>query len=250
MQGEGQPSAGLFRIFAANHPQMISVQSVYETVKNLANKDQKGFVTPEMFNSFAKSAQLKIFHEIFQEVIDGKKLRRSQVDAARNLSLVERNKTDLSVFISKVSPLKKSGAFVKPDDLYSVVSITTKGLSKKPAHIIYDDDKIQHILSSTLSAPTTSFPVALVSTDIELFPSSIGKIDLKYYRTPVTPSYQVYLVGSGGQSYEVFNDALSVDFELPKKYEPELVDEIATMIGVNIKEPVIQNYGAQEDNEA
>ena len=48
---------------------MISVQSVYETVKNLANKDQKGFVTPEMFNSFAKSAQLKIFHEIFQETL-------------------------------------------------------------------------------------------------------------------------------------------------------------------------------------
>ena len=66
---------------------MISVQSVYETVKNLANKDQKGFVTPEMFNSFAKSAQLKIYQEVFQEVIDGKKLRRAQIDAARRTSL-------------------------------------------------------------------------------------------------------------------------------------------------------------------
>ena len=51
---------------------MVSVQSVYETVKNLANKDQKGFVTPEIFNSFAKAAQLKIFHEIFQEAIEGR----------------------------------------------------------------------------------------------------------------------------------------------------------------------------------
>ena len=229
---------------------MISVQSVYETVKNLANKDQKGFVTPEMFNSFAKSAQLKIFHEIFQEVIDGKKLRRSQVDAARNLSLVERNKTDLSVFINKVSPSKQDGAFVKPVDLYSVVSITTKGLSKKPAHIIYDDDKIQHILSSNLSAPTASFPVALISTDIEVFPSSVGKVDLKYYRTPVTPMYQVFVVSNGSSTYEAFNAESSVDFELPRKYEPELIDEIASMIGVNIQEPVIQNYGDQEDNEA
>lgn len=250
MQGEGQPSAGLFRIFASNHTQMISVQSVYETVKNLANKDQKGFVTPEMFNSFAKSAQLKIFHEIFQEVIDGKKLRRSQVDAARNLSLVERNKTDLSVFVGKVSPSKENGAFVKPDDLYSVVSITTKGLSKKPAHIVYDDDKIQHILSSNLSAPTPAFPVALISTDIEVFPSSVGKIDLKYYRTPVTPMYQVFVVGNGSSSYEIFNPESSVDFELPRKYEPELIDEIASMVGVNIKEPTIQGYGDQEDNEA
>jgi hypothetical protein len=229
---------------------MISVQSVYETVKNLANKDQKGFVTPEMFNSFAKSAQLKIFHEIFQEVIDGQKLRRSQVDAARNLSLVERNKTDLSAFMQEVSPQKQSGVFVKPDDLYSVVSITTKGLGRKPAHIVYDNDKIEHILNSTLSAPTSAFPVALVSSGIEVFPTSIGKISLKYYRTPATPMYQVYLVNAGGGTVELFNEGASMDFELPKKYEPELVDEIATMIGVNIKEPIIQNYGAQEDIEA
>ena len=229
---------------------MISVQSVYETVKNLANKDQKGFVTPEMFNSFAKSAQLKIYQEVFQEVIDGMKLRRAQIDAARNLSLVERTKTDLSVFISKVAPQKVAGAFVKPEDLYSVVSMTTRGLSKKPVHIIYDDDKIQHILSSTLSAPTTSFPVGLVSTDIEVFPSTIGKIDLKYYRTPSTPMYQVFLTSNGTETVEIFNSAASIDFELPKKYEPELVDEIANMIGVNIKEPVIEKYGSQEDNEA
>lgn len=229
---------------------MISVQSVYETVKNLANKDQKGFVTPEMFNSFAKSAQLKIYHEIFQEVIEGKKLRRAQVDAARNLSLVERNKTDLSVFLKTASPSKQGGAFVKPDDLYSVVSITTKGLGRKPAQIVYDNDKIEYILNSTLSAPTAAFPVALIADGVEVYPSSIGKIDLKYYRTPSAPMYQVFLVRSGSNLVEVFNDNESSDFELPKKYEPELVDEIATMIGVNIKEPTIQNYGSQEDNEA
>lgn len=229
---------------------MISVQSVYETVKNLANKDQKGFVTPEMFNSFAKSAQLKIYHEIFQEVIEGKKLRRSQVDAARNLSLVERNKTDLSVFLTTASPSKQSGAFVKPDDLYSVVSITTKGLGRKPAQIVYDNDKIEYILNSTLSAPTAAFPVALIGEGVEVYPSSIGKIDLKYYRTPSTPMYQVLLVRAGSNLVEIFNESESSDFELPKKYEPELVDEIATMIGVNIKEPTIQNYGSQEDNEA
>ena len=231
---------------------MISVQSVYETVKNLANKDQKGFVTPEMFNSFAKSAQLKIYHEIFQEVIEGKKLRRSQVDAARNLSLVERTKTDLGVFLERVSPSKVDGIFERPDDLYSVVSVTTRGLSRKPVQIIYDEDKIQHILSSTLSAPSTSFPVGLVSNGIEIFPSSIGRIDLRYYRTPRTPSYQVSLTSPVGTSdiIEVFNSFSSVDFELPSKYEPELIDEIATMVGVNIKEPVIEQYGTQEDIEA
>jgi hypothetical protein len=229
---------------------MVSVQSVYETVKNLANKDQKGFVTPEMFNSFAKAAQLKIYHEIFQEVIEGKKLRRSQVDAGRNLSLVERNKTDISVFAEKVAVPKVQGAFEKPGDLYSIISIRTKGVTRKSTHIVYDEDKIGHILNSTLSAPTADFPVALVSKDIELFPTSISRIDLAYYRTPVIPLYAAYVVGTGADAYEVFNADASVDFELPTKYEPELIDEIANMIGINVRDAIISNYASAEDTEA
>lgn len=229
---------------------MISVQSVYETVKNLANKDQKGFVTPEMFNSFAKSAQLKIFHEIFQEVIEGKKLRRSQVDATRNLSLVERNKTDLSALMQKTELSKSNGVFSKPKDLHSIVSIRTKGIKKKPAHILYDEDKIDHILNSSLSAPSADFPVALISKSIEIFPTSVGKIDLAYYRVPKLPLYSIRIIFVDGIRTEVFNAGSSQDFELPSKYEPELVNEIAEMIGVNIKEPVVQQYGSQEDIEA
>lgn len=229
---------------------MISVQSVYETVKNLANKDQKGFVTPEVFNSFAKSAQLKIYQEIFMEVIDGKKLRRANIDGARNLSYVERNKTDLSDFISKGTLPKTNGVFLKPLDFHSLVSVTTRGVTRKPAQVVYDDDKIQHILNSTLSAPTQNFPVALVSSDIEMFPSTISRIDLKYYRVPKAPMYQVFVVGTGSGSYEAFNADGSTNFELPRKYEPELIDEIANMIGINIKEPFVRDYASAEDNEA
>jgi hypothetical protein len=34
---------------------MASVYQVYSTLKNLANKDEKGFVTPQNFNTFAPS---------------------------------------------------------------------------------------------------------------------------------------------------------------------------------------------------
>ena len=32
---------------------MVSVVQVYNAVKNIANKEQKGFITPAIFNSFA-----------------------------------------------------------------------------------------------------------------------------------------------------------------------------------------------------
>ena len=81
---------------------MISVQAVYETVKNVVNKDQKGFMSPEVFNSFAKIAQLNIFNEIFEDVYLGKKMRKMNLDGGGHLSAVTRSKSDLSPLRKKV----------------------------------------------------------------------------------------------------------------------------------------------------
>ena len=40
---------------------MVSVQQVYDTLKDLANKDQKGFITPAVFNNFAGVARAQHF---------------------------------------------------------------------------------------------------------------------------------------------------------------------------------------------
>ena len=39
---------------------MISVIEVFNAVRDLANKDQKGFVAPSVFNSFAEVAQQNV----------------------------------------------------------------------------------------------------------------------------------------------------------------------------------------------
>ena len=234
---------------------MISIQSVYESVKDLANKDQKGFVTPEIFNSFAKIAQLNIYYEMFGDLPEGNKARRMNVDPSRNLSIVNRAKGDLSTFIEKATLINDevTGNFVKPNDFHSVISVVDITTVTAPSngaicHLLYDEDKIQHILNSTLSAPSAEFPVALVSSDIEVFPTaSVRKIQLSYYRSPLTPSYQVFLSSSG---IEVFNPSASQDFELPYHYEQDLVYEIAKMIGLNIRDQQVEMFGRNEDNQS
>ena len=236
---------------------MISIQSVYESVKDLANKDQKGFVTPEIFNSFAKIAQLNIYYEMFSDLPEGNKARRMNVDPSRNLSIVNRAKGDLSTFIEKATLINDevTGNFVKPNDFHSVISVVDITTVTAPSngaicHLLYDEDKIQHILNSTLSAPSTEFPVALISSDIEVFhKTSIKKIQLSYYRSPITPSYQVFLSGSNSK-VELFNPSASQDFELPYHYEQDLVYEIAKMIGVNIRDQQVEVFGRNEDNQS
>ena len=115
---------------------MVSVQSVYETVKNLANKDQKGFVSPSVFNSFAKIAQLNIINEIFEDLYNGKKLRRMNADGGGHLSTVTRSKSDLSPLRTRKTIIKNPATlmFDKPLDFSTAVSCSLfwkQGVRKK-----------------------------------------------------------------------------------------------------------------------
>jgi hypothetical protein len=234
---------------------MISVQSVYDAVKNLANKDQKGFVSPLVFSDFARIAQLNIFNEIFEDIYGGKKLRRMNVDGAGHLSMVTRSKSDLSVLRRKVDMAKNTstGVFEKPLDFSAAVScslIGAQGRAKTNIHLLYDEHKINQLLASNLSAPTRSYPVALISEDIEVFPSVISRIVLTYIRTPLTPSYQVSVVEINNTNIELFSETASQNFELPKSYEQELVAEIAKMIGINLRDKDVYNHGVTEETQA
>ena len=43
----------------------VSVDTVYQRVLAIANKEQRGYITPQEFNLFANQAQMDIFLSIF-----------------------------------------------------------------------------------------------------------------------------------------------------------------------------------------
>ena len=129
-----------------------------------------------------------------------------------------------------------------------------KDIERRPVELVYDVEEIDRILTSNLSTPTESFPVALIAQDIEVFPTSITDIRLTYYRRPgsidplgapaeVSPSYNEVLIGGNN----VFNPASSLDFMLPSHYLTELVMEIAKLIEVRLRDPNIVGFAAQEE---
>ena len=240
---------------------MASVNVVYNTLKDLANKEQKGFVTPSVFNNFAAIAQVNVFKDIYASSSKGLVDRVRRIDPSRNLSKVNNVKEDLSVFSKTATITKSNGVFAKPDDLIYLIGLTTNGSvllgqsTRTNIEIVYDESKIDHILKSDLSAPSESHPIALVSSDIEVFPSSVNKIRVSYYKYPQgivpntgaksvsLPSYQ-YNTSSG---VHVFDAANSIDFELPDHYVPELVVELAKLIGINLRDKDVFQYGQAEE---
>ncbi len=47
---------------------MVSVDTVYQRVLALANKEQRGYITPQEFNLLANQAQLDIFEQYFYDL--------------------------------------------------------------------------------------------------------------------------------------------------------------------------------------
>ena len=127
--------------------------------------------------------------------------------------------------------------------IYTAGSILLDQSTKTPVEVCYDEEKIERILLNNLSAPTEDFPVALVADDIQVFPTSIRKIEVRYYKIPEgrtlagarTTSMPNYTSGSG-----------KIDFELPDHYVSDLVYEIGKMIGLNLRDQQVVAYTGQE----
>ena len=241
---------------------MASVNTVYTALKNLANKDQRGFITPAVFNSFAGVAQLNVYNSLFDKFALGNAARTRQLSGERETAPLKQIREDLARFNKEVTISQTSSTdqtFAKPADLGRIISAKTFGtfvLSQTtsiPIDLIYDEAKIEYILRSTLSVPTETRPVALVSDVLEVYPTSIKKIKLRYYklpesvstlsqaRAPSLPKFGYFVQGN----VEMYDPSNSYDFELPDQYVPELVIEIAKMVGVNLRDSEVYAYAAQ-----
>lgn len=239
---------------------MASVNRVYSALKDLVNKDQRGFVTPAVFNNFAQVAQMNIYNDLFGNLDRSKIVRLRNADPKSDKSTTKRIEEDLSVFIKRATIAQANGVFDKPVDLARVISATSFGSilmntsTKVSIPVVYDPIKLDYILRSELSIPTETAPVAAIFDDIEVYPTTIKKIILTYYKqpqglNPVTGAKTTtmprfgYTVVAGKEIYSAAN---SVDFELPEHYFADLVVEIAKLIGVNLRDTDVYAYANQE----
>jgi hypothetical protein len=246
---------------------MVSIYRVYNTLKNLANKEQKGFVTPEVFNSFAHMAQLNVFNEIMNEQIEAKKLAKAGVDTGTVSSMKEKKIEDMSYYYTKVKDSSNTSSVTKPDNLYKIIYVTFQDTNTNTSQLdndygkcelVYNPHLFEEIKESRLSYFTDNYKVALVgSSKIEVYPADNSEeYWLHYYSTPgsyqiapnsstfnrvvLPPVYTPLVIGG----MEMFNEQQSRNFDLPASYESEVISEIAGMIGLNLRDQDIQQYSA------
>ena len=236
-----------------------NITKVYEAVRELANKDQRGFVTPASFNKFAHQAQLTLFNKMFNEFEQARASVRRGISAKGSKSRTKRLQEDMSYY-SFSEPWTKdttASAFKKNSLTHNfarLISLNSNGAvlfgrsTRIPIDVVYDEDKIDRILRSDLNVPTESEPVALVSDHVEVFPETIQKIHVRYYRQPGSRNHAGDFVDNlPALATDLTNQTTARHFDMPEHYEPELAIEIAKMIGLHLRDADMYNFSVKEE---
>jgi len=219
----------------------ISVDKVYRKVLSILNKESRGFLTPDEFSKIGSQAQLdlldKAFHD-YNRAITRESTGRTGVGYA---DLPKKIQDRIDPFYATSSVTLTSGVGTLPT-FYNIISISADSRLTNIERI--KKSKLSFLLSSPLTAPSTTFPIYYVTgSTITVNPSTLTSIDVDYISVPADPVWDSTIDSNGALTFSSDN---AVDFTLHPSSEVDLVLEILRYTGVVIKDPsVIQSATAE-----
>ena len=231
---------------------MISVDKVYQRVLALANKEQRGYITPQEFNIYANQAQMDIFEQYFYDLNQFKRVPGNDSIYSDATTMIEEKieyfqKT--STFNTTTVSYPSVSAMVGlPSSYYRIVTITTPnndGINLEVERLTKKEYYEAH--SAPLTSPTLSRPQFYFSDNkVYVSPSNIQKIDICYIRTPIAANWTYIVVGDKALYNNSAND--KQDFELHPSEETKLVIKILQLAGIGLKDSNLYQVAAGEDN--
>ena len=229
----------------------INVNTVYQTVLLILNKEQRGYMTPTEFNSVATQVQLEIFEKYFDDLNQQLRVPQADTDYADRQENIDEKLAIFKTFgDATYTTVGGLSYFVLPGlDAYgSFVDFYRLG------NVLYNDEKVVQRLDrhefyyanqSKLTKPSTINPAYLYENQ-KLFvkPTSIiDRIKVDYIRKPSNIVW-AFDVGGLGQYQNIA--ANSVDFELHESEQSEVILKVLLYAGIVIRDPqIVQAAAAQ-----
>jgi hypothetical protein len=221
----------------------VNINTVYLRVLAIANKEQRGYITPQEFNTLANQAQLDIFEQYFYDLNQFLRLPGNDTIHSDAVDMLE----------------EKIGVFERFDIPIGIGDLTTLGVYRLGA--IYNrtlidgvnvkveaqrlnPNEIRHYLNSPLTAPTVKRPVFYIQTNqITVLPPEADNLTMNYIVKPATVYWGYTIINDEA----LYNPSTSTDFELHPSEETELVLKILSLAGVVIRDPQLYQIAAAED---
>ena len=229
---------------------MVNIDTVYQRVLALANKEQRGYITPLEFNLLANQAQLDVFEQYFY---DRNQMARGPGNSTPFSDVDAMLDEKIAVF-ERTTPLNNG---VLPGDLYRLGAIMTlpdlqnPGIMVEAKNVSSKDWTV--ISSSPLLQPTNNRPVYVrLNNNIQVFGSNNADVagipsavSVNYIRQPNKVEWGYDVIGEKA----LFNGspAKTTHFQHHRSDETELVIKILELAGVIIQDPGVIQYADGEN---
>jgi len=224
----------------------VSVDRVYQTVLAIANKEQRGYITPQEFNLFANQAQNEIFEQYFYDL--NQMLR---IPGNKTVSSDPRDIIEEKIALFRVADV--AGGSTLPNSVYRLEGVRYKEAATQITHTAEEVTKKEFDAYETaaLTRPPVNRPVFYRAGNIiTRSPGTLGLYDntrIDYIRRPDPPSW-TYIVVNGTALVNASESAGYMDFELHSAEEKNLVIKILQYAGVSSKSMDVVQVAAQEES--
>ena len=241
---------------------MVNIDDVYQKVLAFANKEQRGYITPQEFNLYADQAQKEIFEQYFYDLGQYSKFESKQAEYADALDRINEK---ISIFETN-AVWEGAGTHSNiGNNVYKLgtVYLTTGASSNFEVNgrVIeieqVQQDEYLRMLQGPLTKPTGIRPVyvrisnSTTNNRIRIYPSFFNELDASgtaiysgdytFVRKPNKPSWTYFVVG-GKALYDSTSSSLR-NFDLHESEETELVYKILKFAGISMKQEDISRAG-------
>ena len=225
---------------------MVNVDTVYQRVLAIANKEQRGYITPLEFNLLANQAQLEIFESYFTELNQALTMPGNNSEYS---DIVTTLNEKIGKFVDNTFLTKTGEYFTYPSNAYKLgtlyyapggASDFIKGVEIQEV----DYNEILDYNKSPLTKPKISKPLFVHEKGrLKVFPSSISVgVKAVYTRVPNKVEWGYVVVNEQA----LYNAGSSQNFELHVSEEITLVMKILGLAGIVIQRQELMALGQQQ----
>ena len=243
----------------------VSIDTVYQRVLAIANKEQRGYITPQEFNLFANQAQMDVFEQYFYDYNQFGRAPGNDTLYSDMLDILE-SKIDLfQRYNEEIIPSTIFGDFNLSliDDFYRFNTVRVKyssNLNLVEAEKVRIKDLTTYGISP-LTRPTRPRPHYVVypakdsdgihnvqRIKIYPYPSLTEKAYVSYIAKPQKVVWGYTMVGDNA----LYNEASTAtfNFQLHVSEENNLVMKILALAGISIKDPTVYQAASAEENKS
>lgn len=232
----------------------VSIDTVYQKVLGILNKEQRGYVTAQEFNLFANQAQLDLFEQYFYDINQFGRIPGNDTEYSDMLNILNEK---INIFETTDSLVYGISSFALPANMYRLGTIIYTNTTTNNFGVVSTEqieaerinkNELLYINSSPLTKPSNIRPIYTSdSAGVNVYGASelTSAVTCNYIRKPAKVQWAYQIVFDE----PLYNAANSVNFELHPSEETELVIKILEYAGLLIKDYNMYNVINQEEME-